>query len=436
MRPPDPANWSLDSQPPTGALDRLRSTAFDAVVLDGLYQIFDPDRVIQQIQSLTGNTPIFLRGVTETSEAARFSRLGLLILPPGDEGTYARIQAALENPSCRGLARLAEIVDPADWEHLLVGISPQIRHVCHMIRMVGARRATVLITGETGTGKEIAARALHQAGPRRLAPWVAVNCSALPDNLLEAELFGHVRGAFTGAVQSRVGRFEQAQGGTLFFDEIGELPLELQAKLLRVLQEREFQRLGSSETIRSDVRIVAASNRDLLQQVERGRFREDLYYRLNVVPLQMPSLRQRREDIPILARHFAAKVCALEDIPLKCLSQDALDRLSEHSWPGNVRQLENAVEMAVALSGPRGTLTAEDFPLPPNGLACAGAPLVSVPDQGLDFEQTVAVIERSILEQALRKTGGNKKAAAEMLRLKRTTLSAKVRSLEPEAACN
>jgi DNA-binding NtrC family response regulator len=302
--------------------------------------------------------------------------------------------------------------------------------------MVGARRATVLITGETGTGKEIAARALHQASPRRLAPWVAVNCSALPDNLLEAELFGHVRGAFTGAIQSRVGRFEQAQGGTLFFDEIGELPLDLQAKLLRVLQEHEFQRLGSSETIRADVRIVAASNRDLQQQVELGRFREDLYYRLNVVPLQMPPLRQRREDIPLLARHFAGKVCALEDIPLKNLSQDALDRLAEHSWPGNVRQLENAVEMAVALSGARTTLTAGDFPRPTGGPSSLETPLISVPDQGLDFEQTVAVIERSILEQALRKTGGNKKAAAEMLRLKRTTLSAKVRSLEPEAACN
>jgi len=436
LRPPDPARWSLDSHPLAGALDRLRHTAYDAIVLDGLEQILDPDHVIQRIQSLTRDTPIFIRGLEEDAAAARFSRPGLLILPAGDDGVFAGIQAALEDPARQGLHRLAEIVDPAHWEHLLVGISPQIRHVCHMIRMVGARRATVLITGETGTGKEIAARALHQASPRRLAPWVAVNCSALPDNLLEAELFGHVRGAFTGAIQSRVGRFEQAQGGTLFFDEIGELPLDLQAKLLRVLQEHEFQRLGSSETIRADVRIVAASNRDLQQQVELGRFREDLYYRLNVVPLQMPPLRQRREDIPLLARHFAGKVCALEDIPLKNLSQDALDRLAEHSWPGNVRQLENAVEMAVALSGARTTLTAGDFPRPTGGPSSLETPLISVPDQGLDFEQTVAVIERSILEQALRKTGGNKKAAAEMLRLKRTTLSAKVRSLEPEAACN
>jgi DNA-binding NtrC family response regulator len=253
---------------------------------------------------------------------------------------------------------------------------------------------------------------------------------------MEAELFGHVRGAFTGAIQSRVGRFEQAQGGTLFLDEIGELPLELQAKLLRVIQEREFQRLGSSETIRADIRIIAATNRNLLQQVERGRFREDLYYRLNVVPLDMPPLRQRCEDIPILAKHFAEKVCALEEIPLKSLSPEALDRLAAYAWPGNVRQLENSVEMAVALSGARTVLTAADFPLPPASPSPIDAPLVSVPDHGLDFEQTVAVIERSILEQALRKTGGNKKAAAEMLRLKRTTLSAKVRNLEPEAACN
>lgn len=439
LRPPDPARWSLDPQPPTGALDRLRHVAYDAVVLDGLVQVLDPDTFIQQIQALTHSIPLLLRGVESASTAARFSRSAVLILPPGDGDTFARIQTALDERARQELLRLAESVDPEEWRRLLVGTSPQIRHVCHIIRMVGARRATVLITGETGTGKEIAARALHQAGPRRQGPLVAINCSALPDNLMEAELFGHVRGAFTGAIQNRVGRFEQAQGGTLFLDEIGELPLELQAKLLRVIQEREFQRLGSSETIRADIRIVAATNRDLLQQVERGRFREDLYYRLNVVPLDMPPLRQRREDIPILAKYFAEKVCALEEIPLKFLSPEALDRLAVYAWPGNVRQLENSVEMAIALSGPRTVLTAADFPLPPaplSSISSIAAPLVSVPDQGLDFEQTVAVIERSILEQALRKTGGNKKAAAEMLRLKRTTLSAKVRNLESESACN
>ena len=314
-----------------------------------------------------------------------------------------------------------------------------MRQVSHVIRLVGARRSTVLITGETGTGKELAARALHLASPRRKGPWVAVNCSALPENLLEAELFGHVRGAFTGAAQARIGRFEQAHRGTLFLDEIGDLPLDLQAKLLRVLQEREFQRLGSSETIHVDIRVVAATNCDLTERTGEGRFREDLYYRLNVVPVHMPPLRQRREDIPRLARHFVEKICALEGIPLKSLQAEALEHLAAYGWPGNVRQLENAVEMAVALSGDRTLLGIQDFPLAatrrPSFAALSSAPVVSVPDDGLDFEQTLAVIERSILEQALRKTGGNKKAAAGMLRLKRTTLAAKIRSLE-NAPCN
>jgi DNA-binding NtrC family response regulator len=295
----------------------------------------------------------------------------------------------------------------------------------------------VLITGETGTGKELAARALHLAGPRRAGPWVAVNCSALPENLLEAELFGHVRGAFTGAIQSRMGRFEQAQGGTLFLDEIGELPLELQVKLLRVLQEREFQRLGSSETIHSDARVIAATNSDLLQRIAQHRFREDLYYRLNVVPIRMPALRQRPGDVAALAGHFVEKICRQEDIAAKSIAPEAVERLSAQSWPGNVRQLENAIEMAIALSGDRNLLVPSDFPLPPGNPGALSippgeTPLVEVPDGGLDYERTLALIERSMIEQALRKTGGNKKAAADMLRLKRTTLSAKARSLEPE----
>ncbi len=329
-------------------------------------------------------------------------------------------------------------MDPREekWRPLLIGESHPIRQVCHIIRMVAARRATVLITGETGSGKEMAARALHLAGPRASGPFVAVNCSALPENLLEDELFGHVRGAFTGAWQNRAGRFEQAQGGTLLLDEIGELPPDLQVKLLRVLQEREYQRLGSSETRPTDARIVAATNSALETKMAEGKFREDLYYRLNVVPIQMPPLRARREDIPALARHFVEKVCRAEHVPPKSLAPDALERLCAYSWPGNVRQLENAVEMAVALSGDRPILTPPDFPLPEAPLRPVAQLRFALPEGGLDYEETLSGIGRSILEQALEKTGGNKKAAAEMLRLKRTTLSAKVRSLEsaPRAA--
>lgn len=329
-----------------------------------------------------------------------------------------------------------QIAQVQNSERLLIGESWEMRQVCRMIQLVGPRRATVLITGESGTGKEIAARAIHAAGPRGRGPWVAVNCTALPENLMEAELFGYVRGAFTGAMQNRVGRFEQAQGGTLFLDEIGDLPLELQAKLLRVLQEREFQRLGSSETVGADVRVVAATNCDLLERVEQGRFREDLYYRLNVAPIPMPPLRQRRGDIPMLVQHFLSKICGMEEIPLKSIMPAALAGLCEYSWPGNVRQLENAIEASVAFSGEREMLDPADFRLPQlkvRSIAVGSIPMVPVPDGGLDYGHTVAAIERSILAQALQKTGGNKKAAADMLNLKRTTLSAKMRTLDAAA---
>jgi transcriptional regulator with GAF, ATPase, and Fis domain len=321
-----------------------------------------------------------------------------------------------------------------EWERILIGQTPEMRQVAHLIELVGCRRSTVLISGETGTGKEVVAKALHLAGPRRRASMVAVNCSAIPENLLEAELFGHVRGAFTGALQSRIGRFEQAHHGTLFLDEIADLPMDLQAKLLRVVQEREFQRLGSSETVRVDVRVIAATNCDLARRVEEGRFREDLFYRLNVVPIRIPPLRERSGDIPLLTAHFLEKVCRLEDLELKEISPDAEEKLLRYHWPGNVRQLENAVESAVALSGGSRILTPADFRLSGPAVATAapppGTPPIAVPDCGLDFDQTLALIERSILSQALRRTRGNKRAAADLLRLKRTTFSAKMRTLE------
>lgn len=319
------------------------------------------------------------------------------------------------------------------WRRSLVGRSPAIERLAEKIRLIGPKRATVLITGETGAGKEAAARAIHLAGPRAHLPMVAVNCTALPESLLEAELFGHVRGAFTGAVQSRAGRFEQANHGTLFLDEIGDMPLDTQAKLLRVLQEREFQRIGSSETIHIDVRVIAATNANLPQRVAAGRFREDLYYRLNVVPLTLPPLRDRLEDIPLLAQHFVEKICLQEGIPPRHITPETIDLLRGYSWPGNVRQLENALEHAIALSGDRMTLLPSDFHFPPVLSPRAqddwSPRYPTLPDEGLDFEATIGRIELHILEQALRRTGGNKSQAAEILRLKRTTLSAKLRSL-------
>jgi len=438
------ADWAIEYLDAARGMERLLQQHYGAVVLDFPIPDWSPAALVEKVRRLEPEVPVLVRNPAATlNDAVRLGRLGIhQFLTPGEE--FIQVRQALGRRRSRGLGQPAAPAGGEDWERLLVGNSPEMRQVGNLIRLVGARRATVLITGETGTGKELAARALHLAGPRRQSPWVAVNCSALPENLLEAELFGHVRGAFTGAVQGRMGRFEQAQGGTLFLDEIGELPLELQAKLLRVLQEREFQRLGSSETIRSDARVIAATNCDLAQRIEHGKFREDLFYRLNVVPIRMPSLRQRPGDVPVLAQHFVDKICRLEEIPPKALAPEATELLTARIWPGNVRQLENMVEMAVVLSGDREILLPGDFPSTLESLAAPRAaarevereaPLVPVPDDGLDYERTVSLIERSILEQALRKTGGNKKAAADMLRLKRTTLSAKVRSLE-EAACN
>jgi len=262
---------------------------------------------------------------------------------------------------------------------------------------------------------------------------IAVNVAALPETLLEAELFGHVKGAFTGASQQRIGRCEQANRSTLFLDEIGDLPLDVQTKLLRFLQEREFQRVGSSETIRVDVRMIVAANVNLLERVRQGLFREDLYYRLSVVPITVPPLRERPEDIPLLANHFIAKICRQEAIAQRRLTPAALAKLRAFSWPGNVRQLENAVEMAIALSGERELLIPSDFTLAGRALPASALQSIAVPGAGMNFEQTVGRIEREIIEDALRKARGNKTLAAGMLGLKRTTLSAKLRSLTAAA---
>jgi DNA-binding NtrC family response regulator len=327
---------------------------------------------------------------------------------------------------------------PEPWRRLLVGKSSPMEQVAKIIRLVAARHCTVLLSGETGTGKEMAAKAIHMASDRSRRPMISVNCSAIPEALIEAELFGHVKGAYTGAVNNRVGRFEQANGGTIFLDEIADLPFDLQSKLLRVLQEKEIQRLGGSETVKIDVRVIAATNANLLALVQQGRFREDLYYRLNVVPIHMPSLKERVCDIPLLVDHFVRKICEAERIAIKDVDSAAVASLAAYSWPGNVRQLENMVEHAVVMSGDRGHLYASDFVLPQPAqpsvsLSAIHVPAGQLPDEGLDFSEALRQFERAILQQALSRAQGNKTLAADMLRLPRTTLIHKLRVLEQAA---
>ncbi|MCU1274324.1 MAG: sigma54 specific transcriptional regulator, Fis family [Bryobacterales bacterium] len=421
---------------PNDALERVRIETADVVLAEFPLPGWEPAELLERIQEISLRIPVLiLDPAGAVSDAIRLIKLGAYHFMTAAEQNelIGWLEMAAEKWRLRASAVRVSAPDVEPWKCTLVGESRAIRNVEHVVRLVGPKRATVLITGETGTGKEVVARALHQASPRAHLPMVAVNCSALPESLLEAELFGHVKGAFTGAMHQRIGRFEQAQSSTLFLDEIGEMPLELQAKLLRVLQEREFQRIGSSETVRVDVRVVAASNLNLQEKVEQGTFREDLFYRLNVVPIEMPPLRERAADIPLLVHYFLEKICRLEGIPVKRISREALDRLSAHAWPGNIRQLQNAIEMAVVLSEDRMDLCPADFRLPTQQTARYIPSVPSqamVPDSGLDFDLTVANFERSLLEQAVERSGGNKTVAADLLRMKRTTLLAKLRNLE------
>ncbi len=304
------------------------------------------------------------------------------------------------------------------------------------IALVAARNTTVLLTGETGSGKEVAAREIHKASRRRGA-LVAVNCAGVPAHLLEAEFFGHDRGAFTDASQSRPGLFEKAHEGTLFLDEIGEMPLELQPKLLRVLQDGEVTRLGGAQPRKVDVRLIAATHRDLGEQVRTQAFREDLFYRINVFPIRMPALHERPEDIPTLARHFVALLCRRDGLPEKRIDPGALQALCLRPWPGNVRELRNAVERAVIRSRDEPLLTIADFPAPRKGPERApsmAAPTGQPPaDSIAGLAEMVASYERELIERALAGANGNKAQAAEALRIKRTTLVEKIKRYEREA---
>lgn len=330
----------------------------------------------------------------------------------------------------------------------IIGTSNEIRHVLSMVERVADSDSTVLVSGESGTGKELIAKAVHYNSPRANKPFVPVNCGAIPAELLESELFGHVKGAFTGAIATRQGRFDLANGGTLFLDEIGELPLSLQVKLLRVLQERRFEPVGSMKTHEADVRIIAATNVDLAKAVQKGLFREDLFYRLNVIPVRLPSLKERKSDIPLLLHHFlqmsndrvaeraVARSGSAKPRQLAGFSAEAMTSLVNHPWPGNIRELENLVERLAVLKG-EGMIEMTD--LPEHYQVSAGRSETSIPEtdllidaldlpeSGLDFNSAVDAYENALILQALEKTGWNRNQAAALLKLNRTTLVEKIK---------
>ena len=340
----------------------------------------------------------------------------VLVLRKAEE----RERLARENRRLR--AALAEEYRP----DRIVGSSPSLQEVLRQVRKVAPQKTTVLVEGESGTGKELVARALHELSPRASLPFVAVNCGAIPSELIESELFGHVKGAFTDATRDRKGLAAEADGGTLFLDEVGELPLSLQVKLLRFLQEEEVRPVGSERTRRVDVRVVAATARDLGAAVAQGRFREDLYYRLNVVALRLPPLRERPEDVAALAAHFLARFARLRpELGQLALSPETLEALCAHRWPGNVRELEHVVERAVVLA--EGSLIREEDLPDAIREAARGAPPAAASDGALSIKRGTRALEAQLIAAALERTGGNRTRAAELLELSYRALLYKIK---------
>jgi DNA-binding NtrC family response regulator len=420
------------------AIDRLAEFAFDIVVTDLRLPGIDGGKVLEaalaRYPDIIGIVVTGYGTVKDAVEAIKRGATDFVTKPFQFDELLHVLDSALEQRRLKSEnAYLRSELERRYSFQGIVGRSRPMRDLFQLLETVSATGSTILVTGETGTGKELVARAIHHNSPRRGSQFVAINCSAIPETLLEAELFGHVRGAFTGAVGNRVGRFEQAHKGTLFLDEIGTMGAPLQMKLLRTLQEREVERVGDSRPIKVDVRVIAATNSDLTKLVSEGKFREDLFYRLNVIPVRLPPLRDRREDIPLLVQHFLDRFCReLKPVrPSMTVSQQAMRRLMAYGWPGNVRQLENALERGVALGAGRTQIELSDLPpdvLEPGDQPAPG-PLV-LPEGGIDFAEYVGSVERDLIHQSLERTGGNKGRAAQLLNLKRTTLVEKLKRMQ------
>jgi len=416
----------------TEALELLRKPEVSVMVTDLMMPGMDGQELLKAARTIRPDVEVVLMtayGTVETAVAAmKDGAYDFITKPLKRHALVKAVQKALEkqalvaeNKSLK--ARLAEM--GASGGKAMVGQSPAFRAMMDTLRQAAPSTATVLLMGESGTGKELAARALHEHSHRAKGPFIAVNCAALPESILEAELFGVERGAFTGAVARREGRFERAHGGTLFLDEVGEMPLSAQVKLLRVLQEGEIERLGGTQTVKVDVRLVAATNKDLQKEVAEGRFREDLYYRLNVVEVRVPALASRREDIPLLADAFLRRFTAKNAKTLRGFSPEAQQILENYAWPGNVRELEHAVERAVVLAKNE-VLEASDLPesVRKGPLGSAGQLIIPI---GTPMEE----IERRVIHETLRHTKGDKTLAARLLGIAARTI---YRKLEREAS--
>lgn len=414
------------------ALARLADFAFDILVTDLRLPGIDGSRLIEDaLERYPDLIVIVISGygtVKAAVDAIKRGAWDFVSKPFQIDELLLALEAALEQRRLKSEnAYLRAQLDERHCFEGIIGKSPAMQRLFQTLETVSATNSTVLITGETGTGKEVVARAIHHNGPRRAQRFVAINCGAIPETLLEAELFGHVRGAFTGAIGNREGRFEQAHRGTLFLDEVGTMSPALQIKLLRALQEREFERIGDSRTIKVDVRVIAATNSDLSRLVSEGTFREDLYYRLNVISVELPPLRERRDDIPLLTQHFVDKLRG--ERAAFTVSQDAMRRLMSFPWPGNVRQLENAIERAMAFTAPGGQIDVSALPPEIGTAADTARPHLLTLPEGVALESFVRGIERTLVEHALAQAGGNKGKAAQLLHMKRTTLVERLKRL-------
>ncbi|MDQ3070019.1 MAG: sigma-54 dependent transcriptional regulator [Acidobacteriota bacterium] len=409
-------------------IELAKSMSFDAVILDVMLPDMNGLSVLEEIRRIDEELPVLMitafASIETAISAMKRGAFDYITKPFKNDEVLVVLNNAIERRRlvAENRALRQNLQASANRFGGIIGRSGRMRQIFDMVLQVAPSRATVLIQGESGTGKELIARALHIHSTRAEKPFVTVNSGNLPPDLLESNLFGHVKGAFTGAVYPKKGLFELADKGTIFFDEIGNVPLDTQAKLLRVIQEREFMRLGGVETIRVDVRIVAATNVDLRRVVDEGRFREDLYYRLNVINMQLPSLRDRKEDIPLLVQHFLEKYGVENQKAGLEITPEALDVLADYDWPGNVRELENVIERAVVLStGPR-----MDSDLIPENIRTNRSfrlPQINVPPEGISFRDVVSEFEKSLIESTLEAAGGVQKRAAELLHIKPTTLN-------------